>query len=127
MDLLLDTHIFLWWDGQSPRLATTIKALIANPANRIHVSAASIWEIAIKRRRGKLTFGGSPLKAIAANSFAELAISGADCEAAGDLEWDHADPFDRLIMAQAQRRGMTLITADAAMVGFAGVAIVTGT
>jgi len=124
MDLLLDTHVFLWWDAGSPRLAEAARRMIAAPASRIHVSAASIWEIAIKRRIGKLTFTGSPLTAVRANGFVEAPISGADCEAAGDLEWAHTDPFDRLIIAQARARGMTVVTADAVIQGFLGVAIV---
>jgi PIN domain nuclease of toxin-antitoxin system len=111
-DLLLDTQVFLWWDLGAERLGETARRLIAETENRIHVSAASIWEIAIKRRLGKLAFSGSAVDAVRASSFLELAISGADCEAAGALEWVHADPFDRLIVAQAQRRDMTLITAD---------------
>ena len=102
-------------------------AMIATPTNRVFVSAASNWEIAIKRRTGKLSFSGSPGHAVTANSFVELVISGADCELAGNLDWRHNDPFDRMIIAQAQARGMTLITADANMQKFIGVAIVAAT
>ena len=126
MDLLLDTHVFLWWDSKVARLGDRAKALISSPSNRVFVSAVSIWEIAIKRRVGKLAFEGSPVDAIGKNAFLELPISGRDCEAAGALDWTHADPFDRLIMAQAQVRGLTLITADAAMRDFIGVAMVSG-
>ncbi len=126
MDILLDTHVFLWWDARSPRLGEAARRVIAAPANRIYVSAASIWEIAIKRRLGKLAFTGSPLAAIRANSFVEVPASGDDCEAAGDMDWAHADPFDRLIIAQARGRGMTLVTADSAMQGFLGVAVIAG-
>lgn len=124
MDLLLDTHVFLWWDSRAARLGEGAKALISSPSNRVFVSAVSIWEIAIKRRIGKLAFEGSPVDAIGKNAFSELPISGRDCEAAGALDWTHADPFDRLILAQAQARRLTLITADAAMQGFISVAIV---
>ena len=126
MDILIDTHIFLWWDSQSSRLAPHETDLIAKPENRIYVSAASIWEIAIKRRLGKLSFSGSLVEAIRANSFVELAMTGADCEAAGELAWTHSEPFDRMIVAQAQRHHMTLITADEAMQAFIGVAVVSG-
>ena len=124
MELLLDTHVFLWWDSQAKRLGRPAKTLISNPSNRVFVSAASIWEIAIKRRLGKLAFEGSLVDAVGKNAFLELQVSGRDCEAGGALDWPHADPFDRLILAQAQARGLTLITADAAMRGFIGVAIV---
>ncbi len=79
-----------------------------------------------KRRLGKLAFTGLPLAAIRANSFVEIPASGADCEAAGDLDWAHTDPFDRLIIAQARARGMTLVTADSAMQSFLGVAVIAG-
>jgi len=124
MDLLLDTHVFLWWDSQAKRLGRRAKTFISNPSNRVFVSAASIWEIAIKRRVGKLAFEGSPVDAVGKNAFLELQVSGRDCEAAGTLDWPHADPFDRLILAQTQARGLTLITADATMRGFIGVAMV---
>ena len=124
MDVLLDTHVFVWWDARSPRLGEKAKGLISAPANRVFVSAASIWEVAIKRKLGKLAFEGSPTLAVQANSLLELAISGADCESAGELDWDHADPFDRLILAQALRRSLTLITADEAMRRYMGVAVV---
>ncbi len=124
MDLLLDTHVFLWWDQRSPRLIPVARMVIANPANRVFISAASIWEIAIKRKLGKLAFTGSPLNTVRANSFVEVTITCADCEAAGDLDWAHSDPFDRLIIAQVRSRGMTLVTADGAMKGFMGVAII---
>lgn len=122
MRILIDTHVFLWWEMRSPKLGSEANRLIASPANTIFVSAASIWEIAIKRRVGKLAFEGLVVDAIRANSFVELDITGEDCEAAGGLEWPHADPFDRLIIAQAQRRGMTVITADETMSAFMGVA-----
>lgn len=124
MDILLDTHVFLWWDSASPKMSDAARALIAAPANRVFVSAASVWEIAIKRRLGKLDFQGSPTAAVGANSFVELAISGADAEAAGGLDWGHPDPFDRLILAQAAARRLTLITADEVMKGFMGVAVI---
>ena len=124
VDILLDTHVFLWWDSRSPKLSDPARKLIAAPANRVFVSAASIWEIAIKRRLGKLDFDGSPTDAVRANSFVELGISGADAEAAGGLDWTHPDPFDRLILAQATRRQLTIITADRVMQGYMGVAIV---
>lgn len=122
MDLLLDTHVFLWWDSASTRLGERPRSLIANSANKVFVSAASIWEIAIKTRRGKLRFEGSAVEAVAKNGFIELSISGAEAECAGALDWAHADPFDRLILAQAKIHGLTVITADIAMRDFNGVA-----
>ncbi|MEO8927643.1 MAG: type II toxin-antitoxin system VapC family toxin, partial [Caulobacteraceae bacterium] len=61
----MDTHVFLWWDSASPKLGERPRSLIANSANKVFVSAASIWEIAIKTRRGKLRFEGSAVEAVA--------------------------------------------------------------
>ena len=95
MILLLDTHVFLWWDSDHAALPAATKTLIADAAHRVLVSAGSVWEIAIKRRLGKLSFDGSPTAAIAENGFEELAILPLDAEQAGELAWAHADPFDR--------------------------------
>ncbi len=115
MELLLDTHVFLWWDSGNPLLNQAARRAISDPANQVFVSAASVWEIAIKRRLGKLAFAESPCAAIGKNGFFELAILPMDAESAGDLAWDHTDPFDRLLVAQASRLRGTLITADAAI------------
>lgn len=76
------------------------------------VSAASVWETAIKRRARKPDFDGSPTAAIAANGFEDLAILPMDAEQAAELAWAHADPFDRLLIVQARRFAATLVTAD---------------
>jgi PIN domain nuclease of toxin-antitoxin system len=122
MELLLDTQAFLWWQTSSSRLGVAARAAIADPANVVFVSAASAWEIAIKRRLGKLAFDASVAAAIAANGFVDLPILTADAEAAGDLDWRHADPFDRLMIVQAMARGLTLVTADRAIRSFGQVA-----
>jgi PIN domain nuclease of toxin-antitoxin system len=101
VNLLLDTHVFLWWD-QATALNADTRAVIADPANQIFVSAVSIWEIAIKRRLRKLDFRGSAVTAIGANGFHELPILPIDAENAGALAWQHNDPFDRIL---ARRRG----------------------
>ena len=74
MNLLLDTHVFLWWDRADKALNADARALIADSANQVFISAASIWEIAIKRRLKKLDFRGSAVAAIGANGFHELPI-----------------------------------------------------
>lgn len=123
MILLLDTHVFLWWDSGHSALRANIESAIADVTNRVLVSAGSIWEIAIKRRLGKLSFEGSPAAAIAANGFEELPILPLDTEHAGELIWGHADPFDRLLVAQAGRLTATLVTADAVLRDYAEVAL----
>jgi PIN domain nuclease of toxin-antitoxin system len=122
VNLLLDTHVFLWWDRNDKTLHGAARAVIADPANQVFVSAASIWEIAIKRRLKKLDFRGAAVAAIAANGFHELPMLPLDAEAAGTLAWQHGDPFDRMLVAQARRLGLTLVTADAAIHAFPGVA-----
>jgi PIN domain nuclease of toxin-antitoxin system len=122
VDLLLDTHVFLWWDAASPELSAACRAAIADPSNRVFVSAASVWEIGIKRRTGKLAFTGSAVEAVRQNGFLEAPILGRDAEAATALDWRHADPFDRLLVAQAQLGSLTLATADAAIRLYGGVA-----
>lgn len=112
MNLLLDTHVFLWWDQRSSALNVNARAAIEDERNNIFVSAASVWEIAIKRRRGKLRFSGSVSGAIAANGFLELPILPPEAEAAGDLAWRHEDPFDRLLVAQTMHQGLVLVTGD---------------
>ena len=122
MNLLLDTRVFLWWDRQDKALNADTRALIADPANQVFVSAASIWEIAIKRRLKKLDFRGSAVAAIGANGFLELPILPIDAEAAGTLAWQHNDPFDRMLVAQARRLTFTLATADAAIRSYPNIA-----
>ncbi len=123
MNLLLDTHVFLWWDRQDNHLNPDTRALIADPGNRIFVSAASVWEITIKRRLGKLDMRGSAVAAIGNNGFHELPILPIDAERAGALPWRHNDPFDRMLIAQAKRLTFTLATADAAIRAYDGVAL----
>jgi PIN domain nuclease of toxin-antitoxin system len=121
LNLLLDTHVFLWWDKQDAALNAAARAAIQDPRNAVFVSAATTWEIAIKRRLGKLVFKGSASAAIGANGFHELPILPLDAEDAGDLSWQNGDPFDRLLVAQAIRQGLILVTADKAIRAFDGV------
>jgi PIN domain nuclease of toxin-antitoxin system len=122
VNLLLDTHVYLWWDGAQAALNPDAQAMIQSQDNNVFISAASVWEITIKRRLGKLTFHGPIVATIAANGFLEAPILPMDAEQAGDLEWQHTDPFDRLLVAQAIRHGFTLVTADRSIRAFGGVA-----
>jgi len=122
VNLLLDTHVFLWWDRQDSALSGDARHAIEDPRNNVFVSAASVWEIAIKRRLGKLAFQGSACSAIGANGFHELPVVPLDAEDAGNLAWQHDDPFDRLLVAQAMRLGLVLLTADRSIRSFGGVA-----
>jgi len=112
VDLLLDTHVFIWWDSSDTQLGIAAAAAIGDSDNRIFVSAASAWEIAIKRQAGRFDFTGSPSQAIAKNGFHPLPILGEHGEAAAVLPSIHKDPFDRILIAQSIARNLVLVTAD---------------
>lgn len=124
MSLLIDTHVFLWFESGSAKLGPRLRRTIARSEQRVFISAASFWEIAIKRRTGKLILEGSPRAAAAAAGFLELPIEAADAETAGALDWEHRDPFDRMLVAHCLNRAMTLITADAALRARADIAVI---
>jgi PIN domain nuclease of toxin-antitoxin system len=120
--LLIDTHILLWWDRQLRSLSRPLRTAIEDEANDIFVSAASIWEIAIKRTTGKLSFRRSIVDAVSEFGFKILAVTGSHAEHAGGLPRHHNDPFDRVIIAQANLEGMTIGTQDRLMQPY-GVAL----
>ena len=113
MNLLLDTCTLLWWVGGDTVTAEAAEA-IADPGNDVWVSVASIWEISIKRSIGKLTVRGD-LDAAVDEDFEHLPISAAHARLAGRLPRHHRDPFDRMLVAQAQAQGLTLVTRDRAI------------
>ncbi|HTV55665.1 MAG TPA: type II toxin-antitoxin system VapC family toxin [Terriglobia bacterium] len=94
------------------RLPATFRAAIASTDNRILVSAASIWETAIKSATGKLSFSGSAAKALDQHGFQPLSITVEHAEWADQLPLHHRDPFDRVLVAQAQLEGLTLVSVD---------------
>lgn len=115
MRLLLDTHVFIWAVTDSRKLAASARKMIV-AASEVHVSAASIWEIAIKARLGKID--GDPLKmadAIERSGFVELPICSRHAVMVAHLPLHHADPFDRLLVAQAVSEPLILLTADEAL------------
>ena len=114
MRLLLDAHALLWWLADDATLGSEARARIADPANEILVSAATVWEIAIKRALGKLEAPRELADAIADAGFEEAPVTAADAERAGALEPHHRDPFDRMVVAQATRLGATILTRDPA-------------
>lgn len=112
MRLLLDTHIFLWAVADSPLLKTEARHLIEQ-ADEVYVSAASIWEIAIKARLGKIQADASQLTAaIDISGFRQLPVSAGHAAGVAYLEPHHNDPFDRLLVAQALAEPLRLVTAD---------------
>ncbi len=124
MKLLLDTHVLIWLDADPDRVNPKTKALLSDSANTLYVSAASAWEISAKRRKGSLPQHLSAQAFLEAYEAIELPVTIADGELAGELELAHSDPFDRMILAQAQRHGMSLVTSDGVMRAYQGVAIV---
>ena len=115
MRLLIDTHILLWADERPRMIVPTLRAAMRDETNEIVVSAATVWEIAIKRAIGKLRFDRPIVAVVLALGFEILPVSGAHAEHAGSLPPHHNDPFDRLIIAQAQLEGMVLGTQDRRM------------
>ena len=118
MALLIDTPIFLWAASGSPKLKPAAKALI-DAADEVYVSAASIWEIAIKSGLGKLTADPVRLAALIEEiGFVELPVRAVHAAQVAALLPLHADPFDRLLVAQAMLAPMRLLTADTSLVGY---------
>ncbi len=111
--LLVDTNVLLWALGGDPSLGDDTRDALADPGNDVFVSAASIWEIAIKRALGKLNAPANLVAAVEAAGFSELPVTYVHAEQAGSLPKHHTDPFDRMLVAQAQVEGLTLVTADA--------------
>jgi len=118
MSYLIDTHIFLWWLFDDPKLHTDCRDIIRNPDHRIIVSSASAWEIATKYRIGKLPEAKQLVEQYSQilhqAKFIELAITTAHALRARSLPIAHRDPFDRMIMAQAELESLPVITYDAA-------------
>jgi PIN domain nuclease of toxin-antitoxin system len=111
--LLLDSHTFLWWLADDSRLKDVARHEISDPESLVFVSAATIWELAIKAALGRLESGDMDLvEEIAENGFIELAITARHAEYAGRLPRHHDDPFDRMLVAQAIIEGLTCVTRD---------------
>lgn len=118
MRLLLDTHVLLWWLADDPALSKQARRLIADEPE-VFVSAASAWEIAIKRALGKLEAPEDLLAALDEDGIGRLPIEFEHAAIAGALPCHHDDPFDRMLVAQAQREGFTLLTSDARISSYA--------
>lgn len=112
MKLILDTHILLWWWDDSPRLTQDLRDLIANPANEVLVSAVSITEIAVKKSIGRLVVQDDFADGIERDGFAELPLRASHAGRLATLPLLHRDPFDRMLVAQTQDEGATLVTVD---------------
>jgi PIN domain nuclease of toxin-antitoxin system len=116
--LLLDTHTVLWSLGDTDRLSPTVLDVLSAGALPAYVSAASVWEIEIKRASGKLKAPDGLMEQITTAGFGELGITSRHVILAGALPRHHRDPFDRMLVAQAQSEGLTLVTSDARIAAY---------
>ena len=112
MNLLLDTHAFLWWVSDDPRLNAAARAAIAQPSTLVFVSAVTAWEISIKSALGKLDAPEDYEVELERHRLRALPIQNAHALAVKHLPLHHQDPFDRLLIAQAQLGRLTLVTHD---------------
>ncbi len=123
MKLLLDTHLLLWAAGDPKRLSPLAMGLIEGPENTLFFSAASLWEISIKRGLGRPDFQADPRllrRGLLDNHYQELAIKSEHAIAIDSLPLIHKDPFDRILIAQAMIEGITLLTVDIVLAQYAG-------
>lgn len=109
---LLDTHVLLWWLDDSAELGPRCRELIADQRNQIYISAATTWEISIKKALGKLEAPDDIDMIVEDEGFSKLPISLYHGQLAGSLPMLHRDPFDRMLIAQAQAEGLILMTSD---------------
>jgi PIN domain nuclease of toxin-antitoxin system len=116
--LLLDAHALLWWLADDPALGSAARNLISDPANEVFVSAATVWEISIKRSLGKLDAPDDLADTLATEGFAEAAVLATDGERAGRLDPHHRDPFDRMLVVQALRLDAAIVTRDPAFAAY---------
>jgi PIN domain nuclease of toxin-antitoxin system len=121
--VLLDTHAFMWWVDMSSRVKPEWLELVLDVGNVVYVSAVTAWEIEIKKRSGKLRFEHDVAEVASQLGFEHLGITMQHAASAGSLEWDHQDPFDRMLVSQARDNAMTLLSADTAMKSAPGVRV----
>ena len=124
MNLLLDTHVLLWWLSDNPRLSKKGRKSIED-ADTVWVSAVTGWEIEAKRARGLLEAPGDLEEALRFNDFRPLPLRFGHAVAAGQLPTIHRDPFDRMLVAQAKMEGLVLVTVDKEIAKY-GVAVIAG-
>jgi PIN domain nuclease of toxin-antitoxin system len=113
--ILIDTHVLLWWLGDNRALGSEARGTIESAENIIYVSAASVWEVSIKKSLGKLQAPGDYELILEEEGFESLPISAFHAEQAGALPPLHRDPFDRMLVAQAQAEGLVLMSGDRRM------------
>jgi PIN domain nuclease of toxin-antitoxin system len=123
LKLLLDTHLLLWAAGQPEQLSVTARTLLADPQNSLMFSAASLWEVAIKRGLGRADFRVDPQilrRGLLDNAYSELSVTSEHAVAIMGLPAIHKDPFDRILIAQSLVEGVMLLTTDPVIARYAG-------
>ncbi|MBN9509568.1 MAG: type II toxin-antitoxin system VapC family toxin [Alphaproteobacteria bacterium] len=123
MKLLLDTHLLLWAAGAPERLPPAARALLGDPAHVLLFSAASVWEVAIKRGLGRDDFRVDPRllrRGLLDSQYQELPVTSAHAVALETLPPIHKDPFDRILVAQSLVEGIALLTADPVLARYGG-------
>ena len=123
MTFLLDTHVLLWAAGDPRRLTAETRDLLRDPVTELTLSTASIWEVVIKSALGRSDFRVDPRQlrdGLIQNGYRELAIRSEHALAVGLLPPIHNDPFDRILVAQAQVEGITLLTGDEKLARYPG-------
>jgi PIN domain nuclease of toxin-antitoxin system len=116
--LLLDTHLLLWWLEGSASLTAAARETIGDPENTVFVSAVSLWEIRLKQSLGKLRLPVDFSERLAAEPFESLPLTASHTRQIATLPWRHGDPFDRMLVAQAQVEKLILLTADEALTAY---------
>jgi PIN domain nuclease of toxin-antitoxin system len=119
LNLLLDSHALLWALHAPDRLDAQAAALIRDRGNAVYFSAASVWELEIKAASGKLDLPDDWLQAAQEAGFVELPVTALDARASARLPWHHRDPFDRVIVAQAQAHALRIATRDPDLASYA--------
>jgi PIN domain nuclease of toxin-antitoxin system len=116
--LLLDAHALLWWLADDPQLHSAASRSIADPTSDVLVSAATVWEIEVKRVAGRLRAPAELLAAIRDSGMDTLPVTALDAVAAAALPMHHADPFDRMLVAQAERLDALVVSRDPALAAY---------
>ena len=123
MKLLLDTHLLLWAAGEPSRLSKEARNLISDPENELFFSAASLWEVSIKRGLGRKDFKADPRilrRGLLDNGYGEISIRSDHVVVLDTLPAIHKDPFDRILVAQAAAEGIELLTTDSQLAQYRG-------
>ena len=113
MNLLLDTHILIWWSTDDPALPDQCRVMLADPRNEVYFSSVAIWEVSIKHSRGKLAMPPEMLHQQSSKAgLVELPFTAKHAAAVKSLPWIHRDPFDRALIAQALSEPLVLVSQD---------------